>query len=314
MTVEILDTQVYMERLMAAPRPGAEKVLAFYDHRVGAFCRDARLMLMPWDDHLVHRGDGVFETLKYERRKIYQLGAHIERMKRSSAAIFLAPPCDWERVSELVVECARAGGRDVGLLRVLLGRGPGGFGIDTAECPASSLYIVAYAYAPKPAAYFERGVTAFRTSIPAKQNYLARIKSIDYLPNALMKMEAVERGEDFPVCFDDKGCLAEGATENIAIVDGAGRLVVPELTHALAGTTLMRALELSAGEIESVFVPVSEKDLAAAREMLVLGTTPDALSIVRYDGRPVGDGRPGPVSRRLKELLERDMEENGTIF
>ena len=311
---DIVDVDAYLSRLLAAPRPGGDNVLAYYDHRLGVIGTDPRLMLIPLDDHLVHRGDGVFETLKYIDRKLYQVGPHFARMERSASAIFLAPPCPWDEVARLTLDVCRAGGADTGMVRVLVGRGPGGFGIDPAECPIPSLTIVAYKYHPRPDASFAKGVTAFRTSIPAKQNYLARIKSIDYLPNVLMKREATQRGEDYPVCYDDKGFLAEGATENICIVDAGGRFVVPELNNALTGTTLMRAVELLKDEIPVVFAGIREPDIATAREMFILGTTNDCLSIVRYNGTSVGDGTPGPISKRIKALVVADIAANGTPF
>jgi branched-chain amino acid aminotransferase len=288
--------------------------MAFYEHRVGAICSDPKLMLMPWDDHLVHRGDGVFETLKYLHRRIYQLDAHLERMKKSAAAIFLSPPCDWERVREIILDVARAASADLGLLRILLGRGPGGFGIDMAECPVPSLYIVAYDFHPKPESVFETGVTALRTTVPAKQPFMAKIKSTDYLPNALMKKEATEKGADFPVCFCENGFLAEGATENICIVDAEGKFVIPELNNALTGTTLMRALDLIKGEIPVAFRGIREEELYQAKEIIILGTTMDALSIVRYNGKPVHDVRPGPVSKKLRAILQQDLLDNGVLF
>lgn len=311
---DIVGPDAYLARLLEVPRPGADKVLAFYEHRLGVIGTDPRLMLMPLDDHLVHRGDGVFETLKFLGRRLYQVKPHFDRMERSASAIHLAPPCSWDEVAALTLAVCRAAGTDDGMVRVLIGRGPGGFGIDPAECPTPSLTIVAYQFHARPEAVFEHGVTAFRTSIPAKQNYLARIKSIDYLPNVLMKREAVARGEDYPVCYDDKGFLAEGATENICLVDAAGRFIVPELNNALTGTTLLRAVELLRDEIEVVFTGIREEDIATAREMFILGTTNDCLSIVRYNGNPVGDGKPGPVSKRIKALLLADIAANGIAF
>ncbi len=308
---EIVDTEVYLARLLAAPRPGTDAVLAFYDHRVGVIGTDPRLLLIPLDDHLVHRGDGVFETLKFVDRKLYQVKPHFDRMARSAGAIFLAPPCAWEEVVRLTVDVCRAAGTADGLVKIIIGRGPGGFTVDPAECPTPSLHIVAFKLHTRPPEAFARGVTAFHTSIPAKQSYLARVKSLDYLPNALMKREATARGEDYPVCFDEEGFMAEGATENICLVDAAGRLVIPELSHILSGTTMLRAVELLRGEIETVFTKVREADIAAAREMLILGTTNDCLSIVRYNGAPVGDGTPGPVSKRIKALLTADIAATG---
>lgn len=309
---DIVDTEAYLARLLAAPRPGSESVLAFYDHRLGVIGTDPRLLVLPLDDHLVHRGDGVFETLKFVDRRLYQVKPHFDRMRRSAGAIFLEPPCSWDDVTALTLAVCRAAGAADGLVKVILGRGPGGFTVNPAECPRPSLYLVAFALHPRPDADFQRGVSAFRTSIPAKQAYLARIKSLDYLPNALMKREAAAHGVDYPICFDENGNMAEGATENICLVDAAGRLRIPLLDNILAGTTMLRAVELVRGEIEVDFAAIREADIAAARELLILGTTNDCLSIVRYNGAPIGDGRPGPVSRRLKTRLVADIAVNGT--
>ncbi|MBN2140178.1 MAG: aminotransferase class IV [Desulfovibrionaceae bacterium] len=312
--VKTADSDQYLKAMLGALRPGASDILAFYEHRVGVIGTDPGLMLMPWDDHLVHRGDGVFETVKYIGRRIYQLDAHLKRMDRSAAAIHLAPPCAWEEVRGIVVEVARAGGADQGLIRILLGRGPGGFGIDPNDCPVSSLYVAAYNIHPKPEAVFQKGVTAFKTSIPAKQPYLATIKSVDYLPNVLMKREAVGKGFDYPLCFNEHGFLAEGATENVCLVNRRGALHIPEFTNALAGTTLMRAVDLIKGELEIIFRPIREDEILEAREVIIVGTTVDAVSVVRYEGKPIFDVRPGPVSRRLRELLMNDLRENGLEF
>jgi branched-chain amino acid aminotransferase len=311
MTIPVVDSTTYVEKLRQAWRPGGEKVLAFYEHRVGVICKDSKLMLMLWDDHLVHRGDAVFETMKWVDRKMYQLDAHLKRMERSGSAIFLAPPCSLEEVREITMEVARAAGTDLGLVRILLGRGPGGFGIDPTECPVPSMYVVAYAFKPKPETYWSEGVTTFRTGIPAKQSWIATIKSTDYLPNVLMKREALEKGYDYPLCFDAQNFLAEGATENVCLVDAAGTLVVPELTSALAGTTLMRAIELLGDELPVAFRKVGEGEIYNAREVIILGTTGDAVAAVRYNGKPIHDVKPGPVARRMRELLQADLRENG---
>lgn len=310
----LVESEEYLRRLLALPRPGSGEVLAFYEHRVGAVCRDVRLMLLPLDDHLLHRGDGVFESLKYVGRKLYQLDAHLGRMQKSAKAIALTPPCAWEDIRAAVLAVARAGNEDNGMLRILLGRGPGGFGIDPFECPQASLYLVAYRFTPRPESWFAKGVTAFRSETPAKQSWLAKIKSVNYLPNVLMKMEAVQKGFDYPFCFDEHDFLAEGATENVALVDQEGRLVIPEFTHSLPGTTLLRALDLAKGELPVIFRGVTEADVYNAREVLILGTSGDCVPVVRYQGKPIHDVRPGPVARRLRALLTQDLADNGTPF
>ncbi|MDO9082668.1 MAG: aminotransferase class IV [Humidesulfovibrio sp.] len=304
----------YLEAMLEAIRPGTEEVLAFYDHRIGVIGTDPKLMLMPWDDHLVHRGDGVFETIKYVGRKLFQLDAHLRRMKLSCQAIHLEPPCSWSELREAIIEVARAGNESSGLIRILLGRGPGGFGIDPYESPVQSLYLVGYRLHRKPEAHFAKGATAFRTSIPAKQAWMATVKTTNYLPNVLMKREAVNKGVDFPFCYDERGFLAEGATENICLVDEAGRLVIPEFTNSLAGTTLMRAVDLMKDELDIIFKGVTEDEVYTAREVMMVGTSFDCVSVVRYNAKPIFDARPGPVSERLRALLMADLAENGVVF
>lgn len=312
--MRVADSQEYLEALLEAIRPGSEEVLAFYDHRVGVIGTDPKLMLMPWDDHLVHRGDGVFESVKYEDRKLYQLDAHIRRIKISCQAIHLEPPCSWSELEEAIIEVARAGNEPDGLIRVLLGRGPGGFGLDPYESPVQSMYVVAYRMHKRPESAFEKGATAMRTSIPAKQAWMATVKTTNYLPNVLMKREAVNNHVDFPFCYDSNGFLAEGATENIALVDEAGRLVIPEFTNSLAGTTLMRAVDLLKDEMSVIFKGVSEAEVFAAREVMMIGTSFDAIGIVRYAGKPIFDARPGPVTRKVRALLQADLQQNGLLF
>jgi len=312
--MRVAGSQEYLEALLEAIRPGSEEVLAFYDHRVWVSGTDPKVMLMPWDDHLVHRGDGVFESVKYEGRRLYQLDAHIRRIKISCQAIHLEPPCSWGELEEAIIEVARAGNEPDGLIRVLLGRGPGGFGLDPYESPVQSMYVVAYRMHKRPESAFEKGATAMRTSIPAKQAWMATVKTTNYLPNVLMKREAVNNHVDFPFCYDSNGFLAEGATENIALVDEAGRLVMPEFTNSLAGTTLMRAVDLLKDEMSVIFKGVSEAEVFAAREVMMIGTSFDAIGIVRYAGKPIYDARPGPVTRKVRALLQADLQQNGLVF
>jgi len=307
----VCDTEEYISRILNSRRAGERDVLAFYEHRIGCIGKNPRLMLLPMDDHLAHRGDGVFENIKWVNGKLYQLDAHIERMKHSVKGLHLSPPCTWEKLAELAVDVARAAETPNGLLRILIGRGPGGFSINPKECPVSSLYIVACTLKLKPEEWFEKGATAFRSSIPAKPSHMARVKSANYIPNVLMKREADERGYDFPFSFDSDDFIAEGATENIAIVTQQDTLLVPEFSNALVGTTIMRAIELMKDEIKIEFGPVREDDLYKAKEVLIFGTSSDCVSIVRFEGQPIGDVKPGPVSKRIRKRLQEDLEANG---
>ncbi|MFP4169112.1 MAG: aminotransferase class IV [Desulfonatronovibrionaceae bacterium] len=307
----ILEENEYIKHLLSRHRPNEEDCLAFYDHRLGAVCRNPRLMLVPVDDHLVHRGDGVFETLKMINRRVYLLDAHLERLQKSCRGLDIRMPAPAEEIRALVLDLLRAVDEESALVSMYVGRGPGGFTTDIRECPESSLYIVIRRMHHRPESFWEKGVTVFKTGIPAKQGYLARIKTVNYLPNVLMKKEAVEKGYDFPLCFDENNFLAEGATENVIVVDENGKLIIPDFVNALAGTTLMRALELIKHEKNFIFRSISEDELYSAREIIMVGTTLDAVGVIRYNDKPVHDVRPGPVALRLRQLLREDVDQNG---
>ncbi len=312
--IPILDADAWTERLKALGSADRAEILAYYDHRLGAITRSPGCAAVPVDDHLVHRGDGVFETVRFQERGIINLEAHLRRLKSSAEGLALELPCSWEELRALVVSVAAASGRDDGMLRILLGRGPGGFGLDPAECPRAGLYIVAYEDADQDPACLERGATACRSAIPVKPPVLSRFKTTNYLLNVLMVLEAAQRGVDFTFSFDADGFLAEAAIANVALVDRDGTLVMPEFRNALSGTMALKAAEV-AGEFMSVlWRQVPEDDLFAAREILVLGTSYGCVSVTRYEGDPVGAGVPGPVAERLRGVLQDTLQQERVLF
>nr|WP_072697847.1 aminotransferase class IV [Desulfovibrio litoralis] len=312
----ILEQSDYLKLLLETPRPNEDKILAFYEHRLGAICKAPRLMLLPLDDHLAHRGDGIFETLVYRHGRIYELDAHLSRMQASATGIYLEPPCAWAKIRELIIEVAKASGTKDGLLRILMGRGAGGFGIDPFEPPISSLYIVAYHFSEHSEDWYNKGLSGFKTSIPAKQGYLAKIKNANYLPNVLMTREAKIKGYDIPFCYDETGYLAESAIANLCLVDKTGTLIIPKFSHALAGTTILKLLQLiekDNNKIPHKFKQVSEAEVREAQELLVLGTGIGCASVTSYEGQQIADGKPGKTAAYLRKLLQADLK-NGVLI
>ncbi len=314
MSVPVLDAAAWSARLMELPRHGAAKVTAFYEHRMGAVCRDARFLLVPLDDHMVHRGDAIFESLSFLEGRIVQLDAHLARMRHSAERLKLTPPCSWDEVRSIMIDVAKAGGEPCGGLKVLLGRGCGGLGVDPGECPETSLYMVATKGSPLQESFWQKGLTAAKSDIPAKQEWLAQIKSTNYLANALMAMEAREKGVDLTFSFDEQGYLAEAAIANVAMVDREGRLLLPNFRNALPGTTAILAMDLAKAFMNVVLTDITEEILEQASEVLVLGTTCECVAVTHYNGKPVGDGRPGPMADRLRHLLHDALVTGGVPF
>lgn len=304
----------YLDALLAAPRPGARNVLAFYDSRVGMICNDPRYLLLPLDDHICHRGDGIFESACYRERKIFALDAHLGRMAEGAALLGLEPPCPFEQMGELACAVAKAGQLDHGDLRLFLSRGPGGFGISPDECPVPSLYIVAlHTKIPAPKLY-ENGLSAFSSCVPPKQDYLARIKNTNYLPNVMMAREAHQRKMDVAVTFDSDGNMGEAAIANIGIVDSNGVLRSPGLERILPGTTLLAALDLAQEKMPVRQGPIHRSEIVNAREMLLFTSATLCVPITYFDGIPVSEGKPGPVARWLREALLAHMLATGREF
>ncbi len=312
MSLSVLSSEEVLQRILSQPRPGGENFLAFYEHRLGGICRDPRLLLIPLDDHLVHRGDGAFETLRYSRDVMYRPEKHLERLRRSAAGIGIAPPLPWEEIIPVILSVAGAGGEPEGLVRVLLSRGPGGFGIDPAECPEAGLYVVAYRSPTPPDEWYRAGIKGARTSIAAKGGGMAKIKTASYLSNVLMIKEAHEKGADVPLSYDERGFLAESAVASVLLVDKAGTVLVPESDAILPATTVSRALELAGPDLPRQKRALIEADVFAAAEILLLGTGPDCVGITAYEGRPVGAGVEGPVCRKLRRLIVEDAVTHGT--
>ena len=317
-----MDAQTYLAALLAAPRPGTENVLAFYDHRVGHICTDASLLLLPLDDHICHRGDGLFESISYRQGRLFSFDQHLTRLKDGAAALKITPPCSWGEVRAIILDVARAAASEQGDMRVFLSRGPGGFGISPSECPQAGLYIVALRKNFAGEAFYEKGLTAFTSDIPPKQEYLARIKNTNYLPNVFMAMEARQKGMDVAVTFDENGIMGEAAVANVGLVDDQGRLLCPEIRRILPGTTMLAALELAARRVPDPLPvlerPIHKDEIATAREMLLFTSSTLCVGVTHFDGIPVGHGawrgKPGPVAQWLHTALLDHLLQQGTPF
>ncbi len=314
-----LDGDAFLVALAAMRQPFHDNYYAMYSSLFDGIVTDPTRMLIPIDDHLVHRGDGVFESAKCVDGALYNMAGHLARLERSALALDYVLPWSMDEVAALTVETVRAGSRRDCIVRIIVSRGPGSFGVSPYESPRPQLHVVAYAL---PAPFMQRhpeGASVISSRVPVKQPFFAGVKCCNYLPNVLMKREAVDAGADFAVAFDDAGFLAEGATENIGLVRADGMLVFPRLDNILAGTTMLRVMALAETLVrDGLLCGVGAADIPAveidrAREALIVGTTTDVTAVRSFDGRGVADGRPGPLARELDALLRADIASNGLL-
>lgn len=309
----------YLEFLENSRRPWHARYYAMYSSVLGGVVTDPVLMQVPADDHLVHRGDGVFDTFKCVDRGAYNLEPHLRRLIKSADAIALVWPGGIDEIRTLTLETLRTADRANCSVRIILARGPGSFGVSPYESETPALYIVVYT-AGTP--FMERkpeGASVRRSQVPVKHARFATVKNCNYLPNVMMKRESVDWGVDFVVGFDQDGFMTEGATENFGIVTAEGRLLFPRTRRVLDGTTMQRVMQLAErlvddGTLHSVgFGDVTVADAVSAREMLIVGTTLNVVCVCSFDGEPVGAGSPGEVALKLNALLTDDIRGNAAL-
>ncbi len=293
---------------------------AMYSSVYGGIVTDPRLMMIPIDDHMVHRGDGVFEALKAVDGNIYNLTAHLDRLANSARGIELNLPVSLDELQRIIIETAQVAKHPTCMIRIYVSRGPGGFGVNPYECPASQLYVVITALGTPFMTLHPEGARLCTSAIPAKSAAMAQIKNCNYAPNVLMKKEAVDRKFDFSMGFDERGFLTEGATENMGIVSQDGRLLFPNLARILTGTTMLRTMALAQELVAegllsySGLADITRQDILAAREVIIAGTTLNVVAGIEFDGHPIGSGKPGPIYARLAALLEKDMRQNPAVL
>jgi len=306
--------------LGSGKRPWQEDYLAMYSTQWEGITTDPDLMMIPIDDHVVHRGDGVFEVMRCIRGKVYQMDEHLQRLERSAKAISLDFPPDYDHIKEVIKKVVVTGGERECLIRVVLSRGPGSFSTNPFDCPFSQTYINAIRFKNLPEKYYREGIPIVTSDIPIKKSFFATIKSCNYLPNVLMKMEAIRAGVEYSVTIDEDGFLAEGSTENIGVFTGDGILKFPGFERTLSGITANRVFQLAGqlvkeGMIKDVkFARIPPGDAYQAREVFLTGTSLNLLPVVSYDRRQIGDGVPGPVYSALSSLLLKDMTKNEELL
>jgi len=309
MHIPILDEKQLFDTLRTKKNPFFKEYYAFYSSWFGGIITDPHLMVLPMDDHMVHRGDGVFEAMKAEGRSVYLMEEHLQRLFFSAEKIALVPPFDFNEIKEIILQTLKVVDRSDVFIRLFISRGPGNFSVNPYDSVGSQLYVIINRLTTPALKKYEEGVIIGKSHIPAKPSWMAQVKSCNYLPNVLMRKEALDRDLDFVVGADAHGHVTESATENIMLVDQKGILVHPILDHILKGTTMMRACELA--NEKGIVVekrPVLIDELKTAREIIITGTTLNILPVVQFENFKIGNGKPGPITKQLQTWLVNDIQ------
>ena len=265
-------------------------------------------------DHGLLYGDGVFEGIRAYNGRVFRLDEHLDRLYDSAKTIDLAVPIAKAEMADAIREVLRRNGLRDAYIRPIVTRGVGDLGLDPRKCPKPSVIIIAVEWGAMYGDLYEKGLTGVTVSIrrtPAEA-LPPNVKSLNYLNNILAKIEANCKGGDEAIFFDTNGYLSEGSGDNIFVVKN-GEIITPPTLNNLRGVTRLVALECAA----DLGITVVERnmgyfDLYTADEVFVTGTAAEVGPIVTIDGRTIGSGRPGPVTRQLMSAFKTATSQSGT--
>jgi branched-chain amino acid aminotransferase len=265
-------------------------------------------------DHGFLYGDGVFEGIRAYNGRVFRLKEHLDRLYDSAKTIDLHPPLSKDELAEVICELLRKNKLDNAYIRPIISRGVGDLGLDPRKCPKPSVIVIATSWGAMYGDLYDKGLRAITVSVrrnPAEA-LPPNVKSLNYLNNILAKIEANYKGGDEAIFFDTNGYISEGSGDNLYVVKN-GEILTPQTLNNLRGVTRMVLIELA----RSLGITVKEQnlgyfDLYSADEVICTGTAAEVAPITWVDGRVIGTGKPGPVTRQLMAAFRTVTETEGT--
>ena len=262
-------------------------------------------------DHGLLYGDGVFEGIRVYNSKVFKHDEHLERLYESARHIALEIPLAPGDMMKAVEDTVKANNKVDGYIRLLVTRGPGNLGLDPRSCKPNVIVIVDD-ISLYPRELYENGLKIVTASLirnhPNALN--PRIKSLNYLNNILAKIEAIRAGCLEALMLNHKGEVAECTGDNVFVVKKGVLRTPPPDAGILEGVTRNLVIELA----RKAGVPFAEAtltrhDIYAADECFLTGTAAEVIAVTECDGRVIGAGKQGPVTKQLREAFVRVTKE-----
>ncbi|HVU24427.1 MAG TPA: branched-chain-amino-acid transaminase [Opitutus sp.] len=280
----------------------------------GKFVDEADAKISVFDHGLLY-GDGIFEGIRLYNGNVFRLDEHLERFEMSAKAIMLGLPLSRAELAEAVCEACRQNGLKDGYIRLVATRGPGDLGLAPWLCAKPSVFVIASKISLYPKEFYETGLAI--VTVPTRRVNPAAlpptVKSLNYLNNILAKIEAKQFGALEAIMLNDQGYIAECTADNIFAVH-KGELLTPAASQgALRGVTRGTILDIA----KELGVPCRETDLTrydvwCADECFMTGTGAEVVPVVKLDGREIGAGKPGALTRRVLEQFRARVLVEGT--
>jgi branched-chain amino acid aminotransferase len=253
-------------------------------------------------DHGLLYGDGVFEGMRAYGGRVFRMQEHLDRLWHSARAIALEIPTTKAALAKAVDETVAANGLPDGYIRLVVTRGSGTLGLDPNRTRDPQVIVIVDTIALYPREHYERGLrivtAATQRSHPAALS--PRIKSLNYLNNIMAKLEGLQAGCVEALMLNHKGEVAECTADNVFAVRRGAVLTPPPDAGILEGITRGAVMDLArAAGIDCREATLTRHDLYTAEEVFITGTAAEVVPVVEIDGRKIGDGVPGPVTKRL---------------
>ncbi|MFH1454046.1 MAG: branched-chain-amino-acid transaminase [Armatimonadota bacterium] len=266
-----------------------------------------------WDHGLLY-GDGIFEGIRAYSGNIFKLQEHIDRLYNSAKSLCMEIPLSQKEMTDAVVETCRLNNITDGYVRLVVTRGVGDLGLDPKKCSKSTIIIIADKIQLYPEEKYKKGlkvtISSVRKNFPESMN--PKVKSLNYLNNILAKIEAGHAGADEIVQININGYVCECSADNIFIVKN-GVLHTPHpsvgLLEGVTRDTVIEIAKKEQLEVREDFL--TSHDLYVAEEMFLTGTGAEIISVVWLNGRTIGDGKPGPVTKLLLERYREIVKTDG---
>ena len=255
-------------------------------------------------DHGLLYGDGVFEGIRVYNREIFELDAHIKRLYESAKAIRLEVPMSKSELISATKETTEANGVINGYIRLVITRGTGTLGLNPFVCESSRIIIIADNIQLYPEELYEKGmkVISATTLRNHPQAIPPQVKSLNYLNNILAKIEALDNNVPEAIMYNHEGYVAEATGDNVFIVRNGVVYTPPVEAGSLEGVTRGVVMKLARKEKLTVIEKnLTRVDLYICEEFFLTGTAAEVIGVVEIDGRVIGDGKPGPITKLLRK-------------
>ncbi|KQC15358.1 MAG: branched-chain-amino-acid transaminase [Methanothrix sp.] len=265
-------------------------------------------------DHGLLYGDGVFEGIRAYNGRVFRLEEHVERLYDSAKAIMLEMPVTQEEMRDAILATLRKNGLTDAYIRPIVTRGVGDLGLDPRKCAKPTVIIISQKWEAMYGDLYEVGLTAITVTVRRNSSAALppNIKSLNYLNNILAKIEANVKGGNEAIFLDDAGNVSEGSGDNIFVVKD-GKIFTPHTLNNLKGITRKAVIEVAESRgysVEGVHLGIF--DLYTADEIFVTGTAAEVAPVTKIDGRVIGGGKPGPITRDLIEGFKEMTQNSGT--